>query len=110
MDTGIADVIITGDFNLNMINPNSARKNDALCTQFSLSQAIDQPTHFTEKSSSLIDILLVTNKDHLLSSGVSDPFLDQPVRYHCPVFGIFKFTKNKCKSFLRHIWNYDQGD
>ena len=63
-----------------------------------------------ENSSSLIYILLVTNKNHLLSSGVSDPFLDQPVRYQCPIFEIFKFSKHRCKSFTRHIWNYDQGD
>ena len=110
IDTGIADIIVTGDFNLNMLNPNSARKVETLCTQFSFFQTIDQPTHFTENSSSLIDILLVTNKNHLLSSGVSDPFLDQPVRYHCPIFGIFKFSKHRCKSFTRHMWNYDQGD
>ena len=110
IDTGIADIIVTGDFNLNMLNPNSARKVETLCTQFSFFQTIDQPTHFTETSSSLIDILLVTNKNNLLSSGVSDPFLDQPVRYHCPIFGIFKFSKHRCKSFTRHIWNYDQGD
>ena len=23
---------------------------------------------------------------------------------------MFKFTKSKCKSFTRHIWNYEQGD
>ena len=110
IDTGITDIVVTGDFNINMTNPNSARKIDNLCTQFSFHQTIDQPTHFTENSSSLIDILLVTNKDHLLSSGVSDPFLDQPVRYHCPIFGVFKFTKHKCKSFVRNIWYYDQGN
>ena len=93
-----------------MLNPNSARKVETLCTQISFFQTFDQPTHFTENSSSPIDILLVTNKNHLLSSGVSDPFLDQPVRYHCPIFGIFKFSKHRCKSFTRHIWNYDQGD
>ena len=95
---------------MNMTNQNTARKIDNLCSQFYFHQTIDQPTHLTENSSSLIDILLVTNKDHLLSSGVSDPFLDQPVRYHCPIFRIFKFTKHKCKSFVGNIWYYDQGN
>ena len=39
-----------------------------------------------------------------------DPFLEQTVRYHCPVFGLIKFTKPKIKSYRRQIWNYDQGD
>ena len=43
-------------------------------------------------------------------SGVGDPFLGQDLRYHCPVFGILKFSKPKMKSYVRNIWIYDQGD
>ena len=81
-----------------------------LCTQFSLYQPIDQPTHYTEHSSSLIDIILVSNKDNLMFSGVGDPFLNQEMRYHCPVFGIFKYVKPKAKVFTRHIYSFDKGN
>ena len=87
-----------------------SRKIDSLCTQFSLYQPINQPTHFTEHSSSLIDILLVDNKDQLIVGGVGDPFLNQDLRYHCPIYGIFKFSKPKIKTFTRHVWSYEQGD
>ena len=107
---GISEIIITGDFNLNVLNPPTARKIDSICTQFSFYQSINQPTHFTENSSSLIDILLVNNKTHLIVSGVDDPFLNQEIRHHCPIYGIFKFSKPKFVSFTRHIWNYDQGN
>ena len=80
VDTDISDIIVTGDFNLNVLNPQMSRKIDSLCTQFSLYQSINQPTHFTEHSSSLIDILLVNNKDQLIVNGVGDPFLHQDVR------------------------------
>ncbi|MES9991692.1 MAG: reverse transcriptase domain-containing protein, partial [Candidatus Thiodiazotropha sp.] len=110
LDSGIADVIVTGDFNLNAFSPRTARKIDSFCTQFSLYQSIDQPTHFTENSSSLIDLIMVSNKDNLILSGVGDPFLDQEFRYHCPIFGIYKFSKPKFKSFVRHIWRYEYGD
>ena len=43
-------------------------------------------------------------------SGVGDPFLNHEHRYHCPVFGILKFTKPKKKSFTRHIYNYNNGN
>ena len=66
--------------------------------------------HFTETSSSLIDLLLVNNKEHLILSGVGDPFLHQDIRYHCPVFGFFNFRKPKCLSFKRRIWKYDDGN
>ena len=110
LDTGIADIIVTGDFNLNVLNFPSARKIISLCQQFSLYQSIDQPTHFTENSTSLIDIILVSNRNNLILSGVGDPFLNQDIRYHCPIFGLYKFFKPKFKSFVRHIWRYDLGD
>ena len=88
---------------LNFLNVQTRRKIDTLCTQFSLHQPIDQPTHYTEHSSSLIDIILVSNKDNLMFSGVGDPFLNREMRYHCPVFGILKYVKSKTKAFIRHI-------
>ena len=110
VDTNISDIIVTGDFNFNLLNPRSSTKISSLCTQFSFFQAIEQPTHFTENSSSVIDIILVSSKDNLILSGVGDPFLNQDIRYHCPIYGIFKFTKPKCKTFKRHIWNYERGN
>ena len=110
VDTDISDIVVTGDLNLNVLNPLTSRKINSFCTQFSLYQTIHQPTHFTEHSSSLIDILIVSNKKHLILSGVGDPFLNQEIRYHCPIYGIFKFSKPKVKFFLRHICNYEQGN
>ena len=110
VDTAISDMIVTGDFNLNILSARTSRKIESLCLQFSFFQAIDQPTHFTENSSSIIDLLLVSNKDHLLLSGVGDPFLYQELRYHCPIYGIFKFSKPRVKTFLRHVWYYERGD
>ena len=106
----MSEIIITGDFNLNLLNPETARKIISICTQFSFFQSITQLTHFTENSSSLIDILLINNKNHLIVIGVGDPFLNEEVRYHCPIYGILKFSKPKFTSFTRHIWYYDQGN
>ena len=85
LDTGVTDIVITGDFYFNTLNPQTARKIESFCTIFSLYQSINQPTHFEENSSSLIDIVLVSNKDNLIVKGVGDPLLNQDVRYHCPV-------------------------
>ena len=110
VDTGIADIVIIGDFNYNMLSDQTARKIMSLCHHFGLEQTIADHTHFTENSSSLIDLLMVSNKSNLIVSGVADPFLDQQVRYHCPIYGIFKFRKPISKSFTRTILSYDQGD
>ena len=84
-DSGIHDIVITGDFNFNMFNSQSSLKINSICEQLSFSQMIQEPTHFTEHSSSLIDIIIVSNKRHVINCGVSDPFLHQDTRYHCPI-------------------------
>ena len=93
-----------------MLSINTARKIHSLCSEFALHQTISEPTHYTEASSSLIDLILVHNKNSLIASGVGDPFLEQDLRYHCPIFGLLNFAKPKIKSYTRQIWSYDQGD
>ena len=110
IDTGISDIIITGDFNFNMLNEQTSRKINTFCEQLSLFQCKNEPTNFTENSSTLLDILLVANKDHLILCGVGDPFLHQEQRYHCPIYGVFNFRKPKVKAYKRRIWRYNDGN
>ena len=70
---------------------------------------INDPTHYTETSFSIIDIVLVSNSHSVELSGVSEPFLSQDFRNHCPVYVIFSFKKPLLKSFLRELWLYNQG-
>ena len=62
-------------------------------------------THFTETSQSLIDIFMVTNPDDVVDCGVGEPFLDQLVRYHCPIYYIPVAT-----TFKRKAWRFSNGD
>ena len=109
IDTGIKNIIITGDFNYNMLVPNTERKVKDMCLQFSLTQLITEPTNYTEISNSLIDLILVNNHSSVVDSGVANPFLDQPERFHCPVYIILNFRKPQIKSFNRQIWLFNQG-
>ena len=110
VDTNITDIIIMGDFNLNTMDQPHFRKTDSICKQFNFTQCIEEPTHFTENSMSVIDLLFVKNKESILTSGVGEPCLDLNFRYHCPIFGVFNFLKPRYKSFKRRIWKYDSGD
>ncbi len=105
VDTGISDIIITGDFNINMSNSEQSRKINSLCQLFSFTQCITENTHFTENSSSTIDIVLTSNDNLISSSGVLDPFLQQNIRYHCPIYGILNLKKRKHKS-LNEIYGF----
>ena len=110
MDSNISNVVITSDFNINQLNSTSSKKISSLCSQFNICQPITEPTHFTENSSSLTDLLFVTNKESVLTSGVGEPCLDNSIRYHCPVFVVFNFLKPKRFSVRHVIWKYDQGN
>ena len=71
-----------------MLNQHSWIKITDLCQTYNLTQLINDPTHYTEASFSIIDILLVNDSHSVELSGVSEPFLSQDVRYHCPVYNM----------------------
>ena len=109
-DTNVNNIFITGDFNLDILKNSSRQKVRDICQHFSVEQLITEPTHYTESSSSIIDLVFTSNKTNILSSGVGDPFLEQNIRYHCPVFFVLNFNKNTSPIFHRHIWLFDRGD
>ncbi|MES9883416.1 MAG: reverse transcriptase family protein [Sedimenticola sp.] len=110
VDTGVSDIVITGDLNLDMLKQPSASKINSIAQQYNLTQAIMDPTHFTEHSSSLIDIFLTSSDVQVALSGVGEPFLDQNVRFHCPVFLLLNDVKPRAPTYTRKIWIYEQGD
>ena len=77
---------------------------------YDLHQVIDEPTHFTEYSSSIIDLAIVNNPDNVIYSEVLSPFIPDLVRFHCPILVSLKFRKPVQKTFKRHVWLYDRGN
>ena len=110
VDTGINDIIIAGDFNLNVQSNTYFQKVQILCNQFARHQSKNESTHITEHSSPSSNLILVSNKNHLVLSGVGDPFLNQEVLYQCPIYSMFEFSKPKQNTYTRHIWSYDRGN
>ena len=108
VDSNIKEILIMGDFNYNMLESSGRNKIESLCRQFSLSQLINEPTHYTEHSSSLLDLVLSSTETNIIHSGVADPFLNQETRFHCPVFALYRFVKPTSRSFVREIWKYNE--
>ena len=101
-NTNIAAIIITGDFNFNMNSNNN--KMVELIRQYNLKQKlINEPTHFTESTTSLIDLIVVRKKSNILTSGVIGCFLPNQTRYHCPVLVLLKFLR---PSITAQYWYY----
>ena len=53
-DTGVEDIVVTGDLNLNMLNQHSRMKARDLCKTYDLTQLLNDPTHYRETSFSII--------------------------------------------------------
>ena len=66
--------------------------------QYNFDQLVTEYTHFTENSSSLLDLIFVRNKSNVLKAGVLDTFIENQVRYHVPTSVIFKFFKKYPKT------------
>jgi hypothetical protein len=87
-NTNISKIIIVGDFNANLLSPNTHADHFLSIVQtYNMFQIIKEPTYFTEYSSSLLDIILVSDQSIVEKSSVGDGFLDQYIRYHCPTYG-----------------------
>lgn len=107
-NTGLNEIIITGDFNFNMLT--NVNKFSELINQYNFKQTVQEPTHHTENSSSLIDLFLFQNTSSILFSGVMDPFIPNQVRYHCPIIVVLKFLHPTVKTTKRKIWIYERAD
>ena len=108
--TAVQDIIILGDLNNDLLVNNRSKNLNDLINTYNLKQLINEPTHFTESSSSLIDVVLVNKINNILASEVCDPFIPNLIRFHCPVAILLKFLKPKHNCYTRKIWKYDQGD
>ena len=78
-NTNIVDMFALGDFNFDM-SQNSSNKMTELIQVYDLKQLIQEPTHYTENSSSVIDLILVRNISNVLTSCMTDCFLPEQIR------------------------------
>jgi hypothetical protein len=68
-----------------------------------------EPTYITEHSSSLLDLILVSNPLSVLFTYVGSPLLEY-VKYHLPVIGLLHHSSKPSTSYQRKIFLYDKGD
>ena len=78
LETIISNILMTVDFNFDILKDSSIGKVKDLCQQLNFDQIINGPAHFfTENSSSLIGLILTSNRNSILISSV----LQQNIRY-----------------------------
>lgn len=103
------DPVLTGDFNVNMLNPDSSdfkNLNDSLIEPFDLKQIIKNPTRITDKSKTLIDLLFVKDLNKVKTvgqcdvPGVSDHFfIYMSYNIKKPKFQAYTVTRRDFRKF-----------
>jgi exonuclease III len=91
-DTGISNIIVTGDFNDNLHEARNSKLLQIIQRQ-GMHQLITKSTHFTESTDTLLDLLIVNNLELIEFAGVGENILPSSTRFHCPIFGVLKFQK-----------------
>ena len=100
-------VIVIGDFNCNMLNPDSCTRTlTMVMSQYGLDQLIGCPTRVTQSSETQIDLLFSTNPDTLVHTGCKGVGLSD----HDMIYGIVKGNADKQKQCVREVRALDRCD
>ena len=104
------DIFILGDLNCNVldISDGNARALLDFCSTFNLTQVIKQPTRRTDLSETLIDVIIVTNKYLVKTSGVRPVTISD----HDLVFITLNLKRRRLKPVYvirRSYKHYDAG-
>ena len=103
--------ILAGDFNVNMLNSDSYESrvlSDSLIDPFSLKQMVKSPTRITDKTRTLIDLILVSRPENVLYTGVCDA---PGISDHCFTYCAYNIKRVKFKPYVvtkRNFRNFDR--
>ena len=108
-------IFILGDLNDRCVEWNDDRPVSELGTQLkdlvtinNFYQIINEPTHFTDHSAYLLDIVITDSPDYVLSSGTMSPIGNL---HHRPIFAeICLKTIPIRKTFIRQVWHYKNAN
>ena len=107
-------IALTGDFNDRSVmfyedHPTSELGNRLrdLVVCNNLFQLIEQPTHFTQTSAYILDLVITDSPGYICESGTLLPICEL---HHVPVYAKFTFYKYVPPSINRQVWHYNNAD
>ena len=110
-DLNMADnYIILGDMNINMLDQNTNNAVHQLCSEHNLTNIIKEPTCHKGENPTLIDLILVHNKQTIRAGKVTPCSISD---FHSYVHGIFKCTMPRTttrKIYYRSYRHFDPVD
>jgi hypothetical protein len=102
--TGIQSIFILGDLNCDFQVPGN-RLEGILSTRH-FTQLIQEPTHISQQSSTLLDIIATTSLDLVINSTVRSPSLSN----HCDVGVLLSLQKPKRQYLKRTVYDYKRAN
>jgi exonuclease III len=99
----IESIMIVGDLNCNLLLPNN--KLQQILDNYHLEQLVKDPTHYTENSKTLIDIMATNSADLVKKTAVLTPSLSN----HCDIVSELNTKKPKIDNHKRKIYTYDEA-
>ena len=102
-------VFILGDLNCNLLNPTDSGSTalKAFCSLFNLTQLISNPTRVTQSTKSLLDVLITSNDQLVIKSGV----FQSSISDHDVVYANLRLKNNRRKPIYitsRSFKNYNR--
>jgi hypothetical protein len=103
-DLGIDTIFMLGDLNCNLLQPNTRLQQ--ILDSFHLEQLIKSPTHVTENSSTLIDIITTSSADLIKKTEVGSPSLSN----HSDITAWVSVDRPPPEKFKRKIYRYEEAN
>ena len=107
-------IILTGDFNDRSVlfyedhlTSELGNKLRDLVVGNNMFQLIKEPTHFTENSAYILDLIITDSPGYINKSGLLDPICEL---HHVPVYANLSICREKIPSKSREVWHYNNAD
>ena len=101
-----SNIVIIGDLNADL-NSGQGEKLRNLCLLQNMLFLVEEPTHITTHSATVLDQILTNAPVFIEQVNVSDPISTSD---HCTISAKLKFELPKETPYERHIWQYDKAD
>ena len=101
------NAVLVGDINIDCTTISNTQLRDCL-TMFNMSNVINEPTHILGNSSTLTDPIFVSESCCVLESGTIQ--MNNQISDHKTTDVPLKIHTTLSHSYLRKVWNYQNGD
>ena len=108
METGIKDIILTGDFNADKsTNITAGKAMETFLNSNPVYQHVLKPTRIVDGHKSKLDLLITSSKDLIKDTDVVSPVYESD---HSTVIATLHFKTTRTRCYTRTMWSYKNAN